>query len=1218
MRILSAVALAFVAVAPGLADEADRQLLIHGHPCFAEIRDFLLSRVDHIRDDLAWAVAAPSWRTRMLAEVVALRAADAEAFAREKARSAEVRTIFLRQCGVTDASAAEAEVAQAWREDPLTLALRRRPTPPPAQQVPWPVLADALQDGAKTVVLLHFWAEPRLELLAPLWDFWLSDDENWVLEQGILGLGEPAVPFLAERLRESLASPQSAHPGLLPRVLTALRGRGFFAEYRQRLAVPSRDAADANSRERRFADEDTLVGMEILAAARDADALPLLVELFVAVLENGWDVATDGRSTHSMSRPAGDRFPESPPDADHPHVRFIIDRIAGAIASYGPEAVPVLRARCAGLRADLTAGQESPTRRIVEISDLLIGYLVASDDASQRLAILRWNTERSGDLGLLLDLRRLTGESIAPFVERRRWFAGTGTSSRWNSADTLDRLHLLAASGDLALVPIFSRWGAALRQEFASAATKLQQRRSADALDPQLLREQAGAMLSADGPTRALLAVDEALLAIIRLGGPDAAVALRAAAAEAPWTRLATAGLHVLEKRPENLVADLESPAVETAEAAAQALWVAGDARAQLVLLAGAARHRGESHQRWLQRARDLGSLDAVTGRLAATVRGDVRVATLCAAIEAQAAHPETVAAVLRAVEQAANAVSVMHVLRTSMIVSAGRGLVLNEDKAQRLGAESRPILEGECLFGVGAIRRGVAANALAALGDERSMAVIAASADMGAPGGSNPIVPALEAFGERGAALAAAVPELVPAQADTGLRVTAHRYGTQVLAELGDIRAVEQILDGLATLAADRHLEGWGQRVGVYLDAAAKCTDDRLVEPLLMFAREPEVSARALLQLGRYQDPRCEAALLAALRTGIPRQPDERTDQLHEGVANTLVARWGAQTCKRLVTLATGADPRMRAMAGLALADLSHPGRTYNTQASWPASLDDAAALARATREAALPILIAALADADPESHAMAAAAAVRFIGGRAERAEDILGARTILESRLVGDGRLVGPLADWLRRGGDPDWSIIECLGREGGEATGVVILDLLGKPRQWLIGHNPDQIVRAISSLNPPGAVASLERLAAEPAISEYDTTCASAVEGLAHLGPDGLAALGRLQRTVSTHRLRSTIAGLLSGAGVLDPRLTREHLEACLEQEDAPEFRATGVAGIWVGTCTGFLDALLRSDAEAGRLAMGPILRHGPDDLRSRALQVLTFARRAGAR
>jgi len=725
-------------------------------------------------------------------------------------------------------------------------------------------------------------------------------------------------------------------------------------------------------------------------------------------------------------------------------------------------------------------------------------------------------------------------------------------------------------------------------------------------------------MLSADGPTQALLAADEALLAIIRLGGPAAAEALRAAASEAPWTALATAGLLVLEKRPENLVADLESPTVATAEAAAQALWVAGDARAQLVLLAGAARRRGESHQRWLRRARDLGSLDAVTGRLATTARGDMRVATLCAAINAEAARPEAVAAILRAVEQAANEVSMMHILRTSMIVGAGRGLVTDGDEAQRLGAEARPILEAECLFGVGAIRRGVAANALAALGDERSMAVIAASADMGAPGGSNPIVPALKAFGERGAALAAAVPELVPAQADTGLRVTAHRYGTQVLAELGDIRAVEQILDGLATLAADRQLEGWDQRARVYLDAAAKCTDDRLVEPLLTFAREPAVGAVALLQLGRYPDPRCEAALLAALRAGIARQSHERPDHLHGRVANALVARWGAQAGERLVALATGADPRMRAMARLALADLSHAGWALDTQASWPATLGDTAALARATREAALPILTAALADADPEARAMAAAAAVRFIGGKAERTSEINGAMTIIEAGIAGDRRLAAPLTDWLRRGGDPDWSIIECLGREGDAATGVVILDLLGKPREWLIGHWPDQIMRAISTLHPPGAVAALERLAAGPPISKYDTCTAYAVEGLARLGPDGLAALARLQRTVSTHRLRSTIAWLLSDSGVFDPRLTREQLEACLAQADAPEFRGYDAERLWVGACTGFLTALLRSDAEAGRSAMEPILRRGPDGLRSQAFQVLRFARRAGAR
>lgn len=70
------------------------------------------------------------------------------------------------------------------------------------------------------------------------------------------------------------------------------------------------------------------------------------------------------------------------------------------------------------------------------------------------------------------------------------------------------------------------------------------------------------------------------------------------------------------------------------------------------------------------------------------------------------------------------------------------------------------------------------------------------------------------------------------------------------------------------------------------------------------------------------------------------------------------------------------------------------------------------------------LPILMAALRDADPTVQAMAADAMAIFIGGEEEQAMEIEGRRKVFSPAVVGDRRGLPALTTWLLAGSEQDY--------------------------------------------------------------------------------------------------------------------------------------------------------------------------------------------------
>ena len=1140
---LACVALALCLPASGFADEADLMLLQYGHQNWA-IAELLVERKDLIQADLALAARSPDWQVRTFAEVIRLQGADPLAFARETARIADFLRIYQTAVGTVQAPETGDQNAflEFGREDRsrLPYPLVKPPRGLPPQRIPWPVLAQAMLAGnydQQRLASLIFWSEPRVELLGPCWQSnAFRDADAWLLEEGILTLGPAAIPFLREQLRIGTNAHPTPHQGLASRLLAALGDPTCLAEFRKRLRLPTPPTLEYNQEDRQamLLDDDTLAGMEILAKVQDAEALPLLIARFTDYLINGRD--TNSFTAERKSKSSGSDFPDDPTIRTSPGQRYHVDRIAGALACYGPAIVSPLEATLRTWSANPEAGSPgSRTDLAMETTRKLIGWVQATDDGTRRIAALRWNLARQWAPHLLIELRRATGESLIPYVHRRS-LIGPGSLIRSGSGiDERQReeLCVLATTGDTSLVPIIASWVVTARQRYVTEIAKFEGQRGPGTVDAQLLREQAGAMHSADTATAILEAGDEGLLALIRIGGPEAIAALRTTLTDKPWAALAEAGLLLLEGQRDELTRRVNAEDSRISEAAALVLWVAGSTSAQPGLIAGAARRRGESHRLWLARASELGPLGPVAAAMPATARAELRLGTLCSAIVSEAADPAAAIRMRRVLLNSANHISSMHAWGTGLIVRIGRNLVKSHTATTEpvFGPADRPLLEAECLFGSGAIWRGIAANALAGLGDERSIPVIAASADMGAPGGSNPVVPALEAYGPHAAAQAAMVPKLVPAQADTGLAMTRHRYGTKVLADLGDIRAVEQILEGFKTLAADRNLAGWSDRVWVYLQAADKCTDDRLVEALLAITQErkhEDLARMALLQLGRYPDPRGEALLMQAFSAGKRREGIQRNDTLAIDVTQALLKRWGPSALDRLVALAKTGDARQRGMACLSLAELTQKRPATASYATWPASVPDRDGAADKARELTLPILIAALQDVDPTVQNMAADAMVTFTGGEEEQATEINGKYTVHRPAVVGDRRGIPALTLWLQVGNEPGYRVIDCLAREGDEAVGLALLGPLARGRAW---RNTGQgsVLLAIGRLHPPGAVAALERIATEDPVSRDDQFSFIALDGLAL---HGTARQGRRPSTVCNKAFAATACGLIS--------------------------------------------------------------------------------------
>jgi hypothetical protein len=608
------------------------------------------------------------------------------------------------------------------------------------------------------------------------------------------------------------------------------------------------------------------------------------------------------------------------------------------------------------LTARLETAKGARERAII---DHLIAELSGAAGEKLRLAQLREELSFGETAAGLLELHALTKEDVLP-----RLLDLHGDQSR------PARL-ALGTLKDARAVPHLLDGIARNHQGLAAEL----QKRSAEAggagapPDFQEIREQGGSsrLCGMEDLAGTLSWSDLDILVLGRIGGPEARKALLSAAEFPEHAPLARAVVLGLDGRVEELARMLDAKDRATREAAALVLDERRDQRATRELLAAAARRRGDGHLEW--RGRALASRKDVGPVLQELLKSQaLRERVLAESLSIRIADPRKAKECDEAVLAAANSVSCMHFLSIDMIEGAGRSLaakrepaeggkpdpkekagageavdiplggrgwLLDADRRSRLDESHVPLLEATCLFGRGLILRGVAAFALAELRRPRSMPVLAASFDMGSLGGSNPAALALTAFGKEGAELAAKVPAPRPAEPDTGLQMTHHRAGVQVLAENKDIRGVEEILKGLAALEKDRKLEGWNYRAEIYLSAAGKFHDGRLVEPLMRIldtAEEPEkwCHAQVMALLSAYDDPRIPPMLLRRLSTLPLRErygEFDSSSSLHCPAAVGLTRCLGGRAADYLMEeYGRSKEDRLRAGILMALAELSYP----------------------------------------------------------------------------------------------------------------------------------------------------------------------------------------------------------------------------------------------------------------------------------------------------
>ncbi len=595
--------------------------------------------------------------------------------------------------------------------------------------------------------------------------------------------------------------------------------------------------------------------------------------------------------------------------------------------------------------------------------------------------------------------------------------------------------------------------------------------------------------------------------------------------------------------------------------------------------------------------------------------------------------------------------VGMKHVWHIADVKHAGKQLVAKEERKSAAEGQGKkesgarrvtrwrgvldeshiPLLEASCMFGRGIFHRGIAAFALGEFKKPRSMQALVESFNMGCLGGTNPAAAALTKFGKEGAELAKKVPPPTPGEFDTGLHMTMHRGGVRVLSENKDIRGVEEILKGLKTLEQDKALDLWKHRARIYLGAAAKYHDKRLVEPLVRILEtdsEPEKDLhwQVIRLLCVYADERVMPHILKRMRVpdlskeeknysifALAGVSEERAhDWARHAFATTALAkRFGAKTPDFLIEqFKKPKDKNFRAAILLALGQLCHswllpppsPGQINRCRWSWTRFFMEkeeraaVAPFAEKTRKLAYPVLLEALGDASEKVSFYATLGLLTLAWGRDSWSDPI-----------KPDPRAAKPLMEWCQKRGTCFYPLTEYLVNCGGEEAGPLLLGFLKRN-----GHH--HLVDAVTKLKPRGAVPVIARRARDWYARRPDSDFTPReLDALMEFGQEGAKALLEIFRDIDNMWCK---------------RLCAEHL-AKLQHKPAAEpiaklLRATIDAGegnpkllpksdhvrkaTYLGTCRDFLNVLSQLDAKTAKAIGEGILLNGPDGLLRTALRV----------
>ncbi|MBN2493143.1 MAG: hypothetical protein JXR96_01025 [Deltaproteobacteria bacterium] len=1174
LLFLSALAAGFLAVLPRpQAADVLEQVFSgaaswHGED-YARARDALLTREPgELSALLARKLRSANLRERLLAGFLKLRLEQ------------PARVAAWREAVLSTWSREAENAARRYLHDEATGRSRISPDwsrlPQQAAGAPAAVLADLLfgEKGAEAA-MLQFALEPSPELAAPMLEL-ASEHHRSALplvEAGLAKLGPAVQPLLRRVLAEAVPPPPPKNPHSPSDEEREIRD-GFFEAM-----VRAQSAARVLARL-----GDAQAGQRIAALLERGDGGwscgctgAYLMDLAEALADLGHADGLDAL-LNQLLRAAATRSKRSS-SSDRPSYAFLRRQVI----RFGTRALPAIERRLASPPAS-------------EVGPIVLAHLVAelSGEKGKKLeaAALRETLCFEPTAEGYLALHRLTGEDVLARLQDL-------ARSRREAVLALGELK------DARAVPFLA---GLIDQQHEQLERELGKRKTAEgarAFDPRTAREAGEAYRFGPDLAAILSRGDAALLALRRIGGKAARAALGAAAGYPEYRARAAISRLLLDGRIEAIAARLASRDHALREEAALALLEREDARATAELLRAAARRHGPAHETWKARAR--ASRDDLRPPLRKLVLSrDVRERVLAESMLQELRDPEGAARVRTALQGAARRVGQMHVWRIEMLQASGQALAKGPEAA-RLGERSAPLLEAACLFGQGILFRGIAAFALAELKKPRSMPALAASFDMGSLDGSNPAALALAAFGPQGAELAAKVPPPRPGEHDTGLRMTRHRGGVRVLAEKRDVRGVDGILAGLGALAKDRALDAWGHRAGIYLSAAERFHDERLVEPLLRIlgtAERPERDQhhRAIELLSAYDDPRLPGLFLQRLATlDLERSRDKYG--LHTVAARALTRRLGARTPDYLLeALGRSRELRLRAGILLALGELSHPrSPPFPGRASWWAERPEDAqareAAARRTRARAFPALVRALEDrSEPVSRSAAVGLLILAQGNR--------------NTGVEPDPRAAAPLVAWCRRHETCPHPLPAYLADHGGPEAGRVLLAILkAQPADSGDGH----IVEALRKLKPEGAVPVLVRNV-RARFARYEDRYGSPdeLDALADFGPQGAQEILKLFQTLNSPRIELAAARLLADLGHEPAREPIEKLLRSVIRAGPQGLRLAGHRGTraqaYAYACRILLGALRDLDAGRARRVAEEILREGPEALRPAALEV----------
>jgi len=1027
-----------------------------------------------------------------------------------------------------------------------------------------------------TAAALQFYLAPNMQVLDAILEVAPSDPAlRRLAKRAIVKLGEPAVPPMRNVLTKTVTmepsvpwdkahrTPEQAEAwsNYSPQMSRACLAAYVLSRLKDRESIPL-IAKCLTSRVVYYNYTEEL--SEALAHMKAVGAINSMLDCTLKSAVNRWYKGINQEPGYSVLRS---------------HVK-----------SLGPQVVPALKIRLKETEVEaeiiiLTnliaefSGVKGWEKEVAELRESLWFHLTASD---------------------ILKLHELTGEDVFPKLTEL-------VQGRLNTID--EKIAALLAFGTLKEIRAIPMLTELIRNQHEYLQKKLSERKTSEdskPFDPHKAREAGYTFGNRETEIAQSMAWGDAcLLALRRIGGHEAKRIVVEAAAYPEYETRSNISLLLMENKIHEIAKGLQSDNLAVREEAALALLERKDKRATRELLNAAARRHGPSHNQWKEYTlSSRKNIKPVLHEL--TNSQNVRENVLGSAMLIEIESPEKPKKCKSLIKEAARHVSMMHVQSISHAEKAGR------DLPGKLDESYVPLIEAECVFGQGVAYRAVAAFALAEFKKPGSIYALAESFNMGSfRGQQNPAALALADFGEKGAELAAKVPAPVPGEHDTGFRMTGHRGAAQVLAENLDIRGVDEILKGLETLEKDKSLDMRDHRMKIYLRAAEKFHDKRLVDPLIRILTTSKhlqyYGGDVIKLLSAYDDKRLIPLFTQYLATLDPKSyPDEKSLTLYRAALTALTRRLGEKIPEYLIDqFNQSGDNKVRAASMLALGQLSNPPYSYFVgNGGWSVDRfkenDDRLKAAEKVRKLAYPVLVEALKDNSADVNYMAAYGL------------------TILADRNESYAyRAVSPLTEWCRTENRCFYAAANYLGSYGDQESGKVLLGLL-ESQTLIKGYN--QIVEAIEKLKPEGAVPILLRKVETIAALKkpwYGARGPQELNALANLGDEGAKALLTIFNSTDNLAVQIQAARLLSQVDVKDSAEPIVELLAKVKKAGTKNTQLIPCVNesrdeAYIRSCRTLLEALLELEPKLAKAQAEIILLDGPKNLRKVAINVLSEA------